>query len=161
MSKKDQKAQAPASDVAAKAQPIASTGVALVLVNKTPMLAITQAPDGTFGWRTRNKMPVKTRSGKDRASFKATKGFATFQDAVAGGIVFLRRKGDVPDAAISIAEYVPLERGFGGGKKRTETPEFIDAVKIASKLKLPKALQLSLSNGVGSVAPAKAAKKTA
>lgn len=140
---------APAKKVIA--QPIASTGVATLTVKGLPLVAITAAVDGTFGWRSHGKMTVKTRADANgvqgtQEQYRFKKGFADFQTAIAAAICYARRHHEIADADVAIVAYVAPERGNFEPQRLQDTAEFKAAAKLAAKFKLPTEVKKALAS---------------
>jgi hypothetical protein len=128
------------------AQPIVSKPVASLTHAGVAFATITQAPDGTFGWRSVGRMTVKTKDGKETQRYGMRKGFADFQTAAAAAMVFCRRHGmKLDDAKIAVAEYVAPPKTHPFGQSMVDTPEFKAAAKVTAKLKMPAKVKATLA----------------
>lgn len=121
-----------------KAAPVAdkSQGIATILIAGKALATVTRQGD-TFGWRTHGKINVKGRDGKAKLVYKLKAGLPDLKTAIAASLVYLKKHSAFKPDDVVVGDYqAPTRTGFGG-KRMTETKEFVEAAELASKLKLP------------------------
>lgn len=119
-------------------------GIATIMDGKSPVLTITLATDGTFGWRTHGKLMLKGRGEGRKLAYKFKKGFESFQVASAAALCFYGRQFPLDADAIEVADYFPPSRS-GSGRKLVDTEEFAAALKVSKAFKLPASVKRAIA----------------
>jgi len=122
-----------------------SEGIATIMHNGSPIMTITKANDGTFGWRSHGRMDLIGRDGSAKKGYKFRKGIETPQAAIAGAICYLGKVAEVIPSTLEIIDYIAPERGFSPNRKLENTEAYAEAMKLTKKLKMPASMKKAIS----------------
>lgn len=139
------------------------TGIATLLIAGEPIVSIMLASDGSFLWRSRGKLALKAKDGKEHLASRTHHGFADCQTAVAAAITYLRRcwTKEVADGAVTLGAFVAPARAGFAPKRLVDSEDFKAALGLAAKIKMPADVKKALAAAAAAAAEAAEAAEAA